>query len=203
MSYPIPKKSTEIEIEIKNSRFIGYAEPTSSIAQAQAVIAARKALHPKANHNCWAFLAGAPNTYENRGCSDDGEPKGTAGQPMLKVLDHSGIGHLCVVVTRYFGGIKLGTGGLVRAYSQCTSQTIEALTLVQFIPQASLRLSFPYPLTGQAELLITQVAGTVTTREWSEKAIFSVEMPTHKVNEFKASLEPWPQISLLNGAHQT
>lgn len=116
-SYLIPAAEFLIEEEIKNSRFISYVFHCSSALEFKCVLTNLKVEYPGANHYCYAFVAGAPDDSINIGSSDDGEPSGSAGRPMLASLQGSNIGEIGAVVIRYFGGTKLGVGGLVRAYS--------------------------------------------------------------------------------------
>ncbi len=126
----IPSENGEAEIVIQKSRFIAQAFSIDARGEVGGILDQLKRKHPKARHHCYAFIAGAPNDSQVYGFSDDGEPNGTAGKPMLKVLMHSGIGHILVVVTRYFGGVKLGTGGLVRAYTDATNEVLGELKTV-------------------------------------------------------------------------
>lgn len=129
---------------IQKSRFIAQAFYIESREAVSGVLKTIRAKHPKSRHNCYAFIAGAPNDSQVYGFSDDGEPNGTAGKPMLNVLMHSGVGQILVVVTRYFGGIKLGTGGLVRAYSDATNEVLGELqtTLKEEKTKAELQVSY-------------------------------------------------------------
>ena len=113
--YLIPKSAVVFEEEIKKSRFITYLQHTEGLEQAKAFWTEIKAQHPNARHHCWASVAGKPTDSQQLGFSDDGEPAGTAGKPMLSALLGSQIGEISAVVVRYYGGILLGTGGLVRA----------------------------------------------------------------------------------------
>ncbi|MFC6673604.1 YigZ family protein [Marinobacterium aestuariivivens] len=140
-----PASARSVEIEIKNSRFICHVAPTAGIEAAQAFVGRIRREHPDANHNCWCYVAGDPQDYNQWNCSDDGEPRGTAGKPMLNVLTHSGLGEICVVVTRYFGGIKLGAGGLVRAYSQAVQTGLDHLPTEAVIETFAVSLSAPTP----------------------------------------------------------
>ncbi|CAH0534743.1 IMPACT family member YigZ [Vibrio stylophorae] len=126
-AYPIPTALCVVEEEIKKSRFITYLAHTPGIDAARAFIAEIKAKHHDARHNCWAFVAGKPTDSMQWGCSDDGEPSGTAGKPMLGQLSGSGVGEVSAVVTRYYGGIRLGTGGLVKAYGGGVQAALAAL----------------------------------------------------------------------------
>jgi uncharacterized YigZ family protein len=131
MSYPVPEKTVSTEFEVKKSRFIAQVCFADSRHLAMNFLARIKHNHPDARHHCWAYLLGNPESPLSAAMSDDGEPSGTAGKPILNVLQHKGVGDIMVVVTRYFGGIKLGAGGLVRAYSAATQQVMAALPLRQ------------------------------------------------------------------------
>ena len=114
--YLIPNEPVIFEEEIKKSLFITYLAHTPSSDAAKAFVEQIKQKHPDARHNCWGFVAGRPEDSMLWGFSDDGEPSGTAGKPILAQLSGSGVGEITAVVTRYYGGIRLGTGGLVKAY---------------------------------------------------------------------------------------
>jgi uncharacterized YigZ family protein len=124
--YPIPAGRARVEIAVSNSRFIATADHAPSLEAARGLIAAVRAEMPDASHHCYAYLVGYGSSV-TAGMSDDGEPGGTAGRPMLAVLRGSGLGDVAVVVTRYFGGTLLGTGGLVRAYGDGVKAVLEAL----------------------------------------------------------------------------
>lgn len=133
-AYWIPKSPTEIEYEIKKSRFLARAEAAESREQAFETLLLMQQKYPDARHHCWAYQIGSPFSPTLVAMNDDGEPSGTAGRPILNVIQHKEIGNLMVVVSRYFGGIKLGAGGLVRAYSSAAEQAISALTLDIYQP---------------------------------------------------------------------
>lgn len=143
--YDVPAGEASFEFEVKRSRFIAFAAPAVDRKAAEAFIRAIRARHPQARHVCWAYVAGAP-TGTVMSMSDDGEPGGTAGRPMLKVLQHSGLGEVVIAVVRYFGGIKLGTGGLQRAYSDAVSGVLECLPVRRKVPRTPVSLRFDYPL---------------------------------------------------------
>jgi len=131
-----------VQEEIKKSRFICHVKRIYSEEEARAFIAAIKKEHYKATHNCSAFIIGEKSDIKRT--SDDGEPSGTAGVPMLGVLEKHNLTNLCVVVTRYFGGIKLGAGGLIRAYAGSVALAIKEIGLVEIKEQAGLRLKLSY-----------------------------------------------------------
>lgn len=126
-----PGPDVLVETEIKHSRFLAAVRRVGSAADAAAFVDERRRLHPDARHHCWAFVVGADPASRAERSSDDGEPGGTAGVPMLQVLHHRDLVDVAVVVTRWFGGIKLGAGGLVRAYSGAVSTALDSATLVE------------------------------------------------------------------------
>jgi len=153
-SYNIPAEHICVEQEIKRSRFITDIGRAESKTDAMAFIAQIKIREPEARHHCWAYIAGHPVSSIERGCSDAGEPQGTAGKPMLNVLQHKEIGEIVVVVSRYFGGIKLGAGGLVRAYASSVQQTIDVLPLSRHIATVPALLHIPFALESQIRRLL-------------------------------------------------
>ena len=142
MEFKTIKEDGMVQEEIKKSRFICHVKRIYSEEEARAFIAAIKKEHYKATHNCSAFIIGEKSDIKRT--SDDGEPSGTAGVPMLGVLEKHNLTNLCVVVTRYFGGIKLGAGGLIRAYAGSVALAIKEIGLVEIKEQASLRLKLSY-----------------------------------------------------------
>ena len=155
LSFPIPAQSHQTELEIKRSRFLAFVAHTPNPEAANHFLRELRARHPGANHVCWAYIAGAPNSTL-MSMSDDGEPSGTAGMPMLKVLQHSGIGEVTVAVVRYFGGTKLGTGGLQRAYSDATSAVLAELPVRHWVQRVGLTLAFDYGFDGAMLQLVSQ-----------------------------------------------
>jgi len=154
------------ELVIKKSRFIACVEPVSGREEAQARVAQLKVEHPDAAHVCWALLAGGQSAAH-----DDGEPGGTAGRPMLEVLRHQALEGVMASVVRFFGGVKLGAGGLVRAYTDAVAQALLTAEKIPLIQQAQLACSVPYALEGlvrreveQAQAHLMEVAhGSVVT----------------------------------------
>lgn len=156
------------ELIIKKSRFIACVEPVTGRDQAQLRVAQLKAQHPDAAHVCWALLAGGQSA-----ANDDGEPGGTAGRPMLDVLRHQDLQGVLATVVRYFGGIKLGAGGLVRAYTDAVAQALLAAEKIPVVKRIHLACSVPYALEGLvrrevelalAELLEVEHGSVVTLR---------------------------------------
>lgn len=141
--YDIPARSGDAEITVRSSRFVARVERASSREAAMSVVARVAGLHPRARHHCWAYRAGAPGVGDG-GSSDDGEPAGTAGRPILAAIQQRGMGDTVLVVSRYFGGVKLGAGGLARAYAQAAHEVLSDLALARHKPYctANLRLDF-------------------------------------------------------------
>lgn len=131
------------ELIIKKSRFLCCVQPMSDRASAQAVVDALWQQHPGAAHVCWALLAGGQSA-----AVDDGEPSGTAGRPMLEVLRHQDLEGVLATVVRYFGGVKLGAGGLVRAYTDCVAQALLHAEKITLQRMSTLQCSFPYAMEG-------------------------------------------------------
>jgi len=150
-SYQVPASQQQFELEVKRSRFIITVSCVNDKVAAKQFIQSMRTTFPDANHHCWAIVAGTPNDIYQQDQSDDGEPKGTAGRPMLNVLQHSKLGNTAVVVTRYFGGIKLGAGGLVRAYTQSVSSSLGQLITVEKFIQYKWFLQVPYALFDTLE----------------------------------------------------
>ncbi|OOZ37906.1 YigZ family protein [Solemya velesiana gill symbiont] len=134
-TYSVPAATAEASIEIKKSRFIARAAHTASRKEVMAFVEQAHQDHPEARHVCWAYLLGNPSSASNAGMNDAGEPSGTAGKPILNVIQHKGIGDIVVVVIRYFGGIKLGAGGLMRAYSGAAEAAVSQLPLKGLTPK--------------------------------------------------------------------
>ncbi|MGB0467688.1 MAG: YigZ family protein [Pontibacterium sp.] len=193
--YQKPAKWHRTELIVKHSRFITTIAPTADKPEAQAFINQIRVEHTSASHNCWAQVAGCPADIQTKGCSDDGEPKGTAGRPMLGLLEHSGIGDITAVVTRYFGGTKLGTGGLVRAYSQALRECLDSLPLEIVIPMQALQLRAGFEMTGQLEHLIDQFSLHVHERIWQDKLIVNADIEQTLLPAFELALQPYRSIT--------
>ncbi|HAS90574.1 MAG TPA: YigZ family protein [Desulfovibrio sp.] len=186
-AYPVPKKGIRTEEIIKKSRFICDIKPVTSREEAKKFIAAIKSEFPDARHHCSAFIAGPPQTGD-MGMSDDGEPQGTAGKPMLQVLQGSGIGDIAAVVTRYFGGIKLGTGGLVRAYSGAVQLGFEELEVVMKVPMRILSLEISYAQEGMLRRMLDEYRAEIEEQSFGANLLFTLIMPSDQVESFCARI---------------
>lgn len=186
--YPIPAGRCRCETEVNRSRFIATIEMVDSADAAQKFITAIKHEFPDANHNCWAYLIGPPGSTEKTGLSDDGEPHGTAGKPLLTTLQHSCLGDIAVVVTRYFGGIKLGKGGMVRAYTQASQAALEQLKTVEKINWTRVAADFSYPLLEKIEQLLPEYEALILNRTFSEHVTLELKLPVENLPRFHERL---------------
>lgn len=160
---------------IRRSRFIVSMGRVQGPDQAKAFIDRVRSEFSDATHNCWAFQAGPAGSTAYAGCSDDGEPKGTAGRPMLTVLLHCGVGEIAAVVTRYFGGTLLGTGGLVHAYQGMVKKGLETLAVTERVQMARLRLEMEPRFYEHAASLIARSQATILSRDFAADITLTVE----------------------------
>ncbi len=182
MSYLIPQDAVRDEQVIKKSRFITHIQHTPSKAAAQDFIAHIKSQYPDARHHCWAYIAGHPTATTAIGFSDDGEPSGTAGKPILNVLQHRGVGEITLVVVRYFGGIKLGAGGLVRAYSSSASLAMDKLNTRLLIPQQTLSLCFNYAQENNIKYLLERFDASIIRADYGEQVTLDIQVAAQDVD---------------------
>ena len=183
------------ELVIKKSRFIGCVQPVADRAAALAVVAALRAEHPQAAHVCWALMAGGQSA-----ANDDGEPGGTAGRPMLEVLRHQQIEGALATVVRYFGGVKLGAGGLVRAYTDAIAQSLIGAALVPLVRQRSLWCAVPYALEGLVRRELIAAGATLDEVMHGDDVRLAFTLPEPDADAFIARLDDatqgravWPQ----------
>ncbi|MBW5813533.1 IMPACT family protein [Yersinia kristensenii] len=181
--YLIPAALVTISEEIKKSRFITLLAPTSGVNEAKDFIQQVKQQHPTARHHCWAFVAGAPTDSQQLGFSDDGEPSGTAGKPILAQLMGSGIGEITAVVVRYYGGIKLGTGGLVRAYGSGVQQALKQIEVKYKVPQVEYTLQCDYAQLSIVETLLQQVEGQILQSDYAQFVTLHLSLPATQASQ--------------------
>ncbi|GAA0449943.1 YigZ family protein [Alkalibacillus silvisoli] len=177
------KQEGNHEITIQKSRFIGYVKRTETEEEAQAFIQKIKKEHHNAAHNCQAYMIGEQNLIQK--AHDDGEPSGTAGVPMLEVLKQMNLKDTTVVVTRYFGGIKLGAGGLIRAYSNSTSEAIRNIGVVKRSLMQEVIVTADYGLLGKLENELRNHDQLIETIDYAEQVNFHVFVLTSEVDTFK------------------
>lgn len=192
--YRIPAQRRRVEEEIKRSRFITTIGYTPSVESARAFINEVSAEFSDASHSCWAYLVGPPASTAQVGMSDAGEPHGTAGRPMLTVLSHSGIGDLCAVVTRYFGGTLLGTGGLVKAYSGGVQLALAELPTIERVPKSRLEVVTDYSAITLFKRMWPDYEVELIGEEFAVDATFRLQLPSERVDAFSEAI-----TSLTNG----
>ena len=201
VSYNIPDlrpgEVFRVEQTIKRSRFIASVGHTPDVEEAKAFIEQIKAEFEDARHNCWAYCAGAAGSTDRIGASDDGEPHGTAGRPMLTAVTHSGIGEVTVVVTRYFGGILLGTGGLVKAYQSSVKMALEAVPTRIRTKTKRIKFSVEHRFVNQVLRKIEAVNGRILEKNFDMGADFDVEIPEDLAETFAKELEELTRGALL------
>lgn len=156
---------------------------------AMQVLETQQMLYPDARHHCWAYLLGAPTQPLSLASNDDGEPSGTAGKPMLNVLQHSDIGNVMVVISRYFGGVKLGAGGLVRAYSRATSLALEHLQTQTFIPRIHMHLTVLFKDEQFIRHTVAQHQGSIDACQYSDTVSLQVSVPKVAELAFKQHIQ--------------
>ncbi len=187
--YLIAAEEVIDETIVTRSRFICYLKPCGSAGDAKAFIKSLQILHPQANHHCYAFVAGRPENSQLYGFSDDGEPSGTAGKPMLSMLMGSNIGEVCAVVVRYFGGTKLGPGGLQRAYGGSVKQALAILPTKLKIPMVRKTLACQYTQVNDILHYLGQFGGEIIQQDYNENVVLTLALPDEKLEVFQQQLQ--------------
>ena len=195
--YPIPAAHHRVDEKIRRSHFITTVGPAASVEEARAFIKEVQAEYDTANHNCWAYVVGPPGSTGHAGMSDDGEPHGTAGRPMLTVLLHSGVGDIVAVVTRFFGGVKLGKGGLVRAYSGGVKSALESLPRIEKMPMAEVEAVIGYTYVTLFQRMLPEYSAQIVDSDFAVAVSYRLQMPSKHVDTFKVRL-----ADLTNGQAQ-
>lgn len=165
------KEDHEEQMEIKKSRFITYLHRTESEADAKAFLTAIRRLHPDATHHCYAFIIGEHN--EIKRSNDDGEPAGTAGVPMLECLDRNHIQDIIAITVRYFGGIKLGAGGLIRAYSKSVSHALSTAQITKKQWMEKYEIRFSYDLIGRIDYYFREHCLEILDKAYDEEVCYT------------------------------
>lgn len=185
--YFIPLAEIRREHVIVNSRFIATLAPVFNVEEARAFIARIKKEFSDASHNVPAYIVGGGNTVTEF-CSDDGEPAGTSGRPALAVLRGSGLGDVAVVVTRYFGGTLLGTGGLVKAYTESTQMVVQAVGRGKRVPVHVALLAIPYNLLERVRLMTVHYHGEVLEEDYAGDVTLTLQLPIESFEGFRNEL---------------
>lgn len=175
----------EVEIKIKGSRFIGEVELVENVEAADAFLANVKKREYSATHHCWAYKIGADGTLFR--FNDDGEPSGTAGQPILRQIHGAGITNVIVVVTRYYGGTKLGTGGLIRAYGDAAKEVLAECVFEEIVVRQPVRVVFDYNDTSAAMHTIKKYDIVVRSSSYNERTTLVLDVRESELEAFKAA----------------
>ncbi len=186
--YPVPAGTHRVEEEIKRSRFISTIGRASTVDEAAAFVRRIGAEHPDATHNCWAYVVGPPGSTGRIGSSDDGEPHGTAGRPILNALLHSGVGDIVAVVTRYYGGTKLGTGGLVRAYGGGVQQALVTMPRAERIEYASVAIVLDYARFPAVQQLFPDFEVEVLTQDFGAEVRLELRVPAERLDGLRSAV---------------
>ncbi|WP_440903220.1 YigZ family protein [Catenovulum sp. SX2] len=193
--YPVPAQFHQVEEVIKNSRFITQIFPVQDSNHAKQIIQQQKAAYPDARHHCSAFVAGAPSNSNEYGFSDDGEPSGTAGKPMLAVLQGSGLGEVLAISIRYFGGVKLGTGGLVKAYAGGVKLALETLPTIEKVIRQEYQLTCEYHQFDQIQYWLKQCDGLIIETNYADNVRLLLALDATNSENFANKLKDM-QLSL-------
>ena len=177
-------KECVIEFEEKKSKFIGYIKPVSTKEEAEKFIDMIKIKHKDATHNCSAYKV-TDNGQEYFKVDDDGEPKGTAGKPMGDIITYMEAENLAVVATRYFGGIKLGAGGLVRAYAKTAKLAIQEAGIVDYVKKTNFLLDFGYEKTAEVEQIIYKNGDEILEKGYHDRVTYKVSLSDESIKELK------------------
>jgi uncharacterized YigZ family protein len=183
--FVVPFGPARAETIVVNSRFIASLDYVETVEEARNFMASIRKEFPYASHNVPAFIVGGGNS-STEFCSDDGEPSGTSGRPLLSVLRGSGLGNVAVVVTRYFGGTLLGTGGLVKAYTEAGKKVLEAARRGELVEVAFLSAALPYRLFEPFRSAAETSGGRMLSTEFAELVRIKVEIPLRGLDEFRS-----------------
>lgn len=175
-AYPVPAGVGEVESVVRRSRFVARVGRARSRDQAIRFVQDAKARLPGATHYCWAFNAGPPGSTVQVGASDAGEPPGTAGRSMLVFLLRSGVGQVVAVCARYYGGVKLGTGGLARAYSDSAKKALAACPKKTNVERVAVWVAVPHDAVDRVERLLARLGATVREREFGALVRYKVRV---------------------------
>lgn len=174
--YRVPSGVSETELVIKKSRFIARAGCAATRGDALEFLQRVKDDFPDAGHHCWAYILGAPDQAASAAMSDDGEPTGTAGKPILNVLQHKDVGDIMLVVARYFGGVKLGAGGLVRAYSGAAQQLMDEIKVAEYVIRSRLEIILTHADEQSLRHWLDQHDGLLVNIEYQQRVSCTVEV---------------------------
>ena len=187
-TYTILSSAVESTTEEKNSEFITFLHPVTSREEAMVWVEVYRKQYPDAAHVCWAYVIGNTRQPLTQAFSDDGEPSGTAGKPMLHVLTERDVGNSLAVVVRYFGGVKLGAGGLVRAYSGAVSQAVNAAVLVAVTPKVDCMVSVDFAREAKVRHLVSQFQGEILAVDYAAQVSLRIRLEEAQLDAFSVQV---------------
>ena len=188
MSYQTLQHAVNARLEIKKSEFIAHAYPVTSREQAMFHVEQLRVQYADARHHCWAYIIGDPNNTTSAGFDDDGEPNGTAGRPILNVLQHKSIGNIIIIVVRYFGGIKLGAGGLTRAYAGSAQAAVDEMILSAYVPMTQVQILAEFATEAQCRYVVASLHGSIDNVTYSKQVLLTVTLAERDIEMLKAEL---------------
>jgi uncharacterized YigZ family protein len=198
LAYTIPDGITEVCYEIKKSRFIARLMFAADREQAMQALEQAKQDYPDARHHCWAYKIGSPTSPHLVAMSDDGEPSGTAGKPILNVIQHKDVGDVILIVIRYFGGIKLGAGGLVRAYSQAAQMAFDEMTTKRYVELNEFSLVCDFQDEQSIRHWLKQYESDIRELEYKENVIMHIAIDGLYLDALESFLATFKQASLIS-----
>ncbi|SJN42239.1 YigZ family protein [Psychrobacter sp. JB385] len=188
MSYQTLKRAVTARLEIKKSEFIAYAYPVTSREDAMFHVEQLRQQYADARHHCWAYIIGDPDNTTSAGFDDDGEPNGTAGKPILNVLQHKSIGNVIIIVVRYFGGIKLGAGGLTRAYAGSAQAAVDMMTLLEHVPLIQVQILAEFATEAQCRYVVDSLNGRIDDVAYSKQVTLTATLAEADIDNLKERL---------------
>ncbi|MDE2796220.1 MAG: YigZ family protein [Gemmatimonadota bacterium] len=187
-AYRVPAAVAEVEDVVRRSRFVTRAGRAASRVEAVRFVRETRQRFPGATHYCWAYNAGQPGSTAQVGMSDAGEPHGTAGRPMLHTLLHSGVGEVVVVCARYYGGVKLGTGGLARAYAAGVKHVLQVCPTVEKVERRAVVVTVAYDAVRRVDRVLEDFGATVNERTFGADVHYRILVPSHHLEDLAPAI---------------
>ena len=175
-------------LEIKKSQFLGFGYPIDSRELLMFHVEQLRSQYPDARHVCYGYIIGDPRNTTSAGFDDDGEPSGTAGKPILNVLQHKGIGNCVVIVVRYFGGIKLGAGGLTRAYSSSAQAVVDNMNLHEFVPLSVVLIETDFANESFVRHVLNELNATILAVDYGTDVVLTVEIAKQSITDLNEKI---------------
>lgn len=194
MSYSTLAQPCQASLTVKKSEFLAFAYPINDKSQIMFHVEQLRQTYPDARHVCYGYIIGNPNNTTHAGFDDDGEPNGTAGKPILNVLQHKAIGNCLVAVVRYFGGIKLGAGGLTRAYSNATQAVVDNMTLTAFVPTTTLTVETDFANEAFVRHILDSFHAVILSVNYDKVVNLSIEIAENQYQQFEQKLGIYAKI---------